>query len=124
MMISNLDVFRSAKLLVNQHGAEAPIEAAMHADAMLAKGDLDTRAVWMRIVKPCLSASRISACAADKTAQITYAATALTMVLINFECMPDTVSKTSRHKLNSNQRTGCMSEYLNGQESLQQKGDA
>ena len=32
--VSDLDVFRSANLLVNQHGAEAPIEAAIHADAI------------------------------------------------------------------------------------------
>ncbi len=50
-MTPYLDIYRSADLIVQQHGAEAPIEAAMHADAMLAKGDLDTRAVWLRIVK-------------------------------------------------------------------------
>ena len=41
MMVSNLDVFRSANVLVDRHGAEAPIEAAMHADAMLERGGLD-----------------------------------------------------------------------------------
>ena len=49
--VSELDVFRSAKLLVDQHGTAAPIEAAMHADAMLEKGDLDGQEVWLRIVK-------------------------------------------------------------------------
>ena len=48
--ISELDVFRSAKLLVDQHGAEAPIEAALHFDAMLEKGDLDAQRVWSRIL--------------------------------------------------------------------------
>ena len=48
--ISELDVFRSAKLLVDQHGAEAPIEAALRFDAMLEKGDLDGQRVWSRIL--------------------------------------------------------------------------
>ena len=50
-MIPDLDIYRSAKLLVKQHGEDAPIEAAMRADAMLDKGDLDGCAVWKRIVK-------------------------------------------------------------------------
>ena len=50
-MLSDLDIYRSAKLLVKQHGDEAPIKAAMHADTMLDRGDLDGRAVWLRILK-------------------------------------------------------------------------
>ena len=48
---SALDIYRSAKLLVDQHGTEAPIHAAMEADEMLDKGDLDGQAVWLRILK-------------------------------------------------------------------------
>ncbi len=44
------NVFRSANVLVKQHGAEAPIHAAMHADAMLDRGDLDGQRVWLRIL--------------------------------------------------------------------------
>ena len=51
MPISHLDIFRSANLLVKQHGKEAPIHAAMQADAMLEKGDLDGRLAWLRILK-------------------------------------------------------------------------
>ncbi len=40
-MTPGLDFSRSAKLLIDQHGDEAPIHAAMQADAMLDKGDLD-----------------------------------------------------------------------------------
>jgi len=43
--------FTSANLLVKQHGEDAPIHAAMRADAMLEKGDLEGYAVWKRIVK-------------------------------------------------------------------------
>ena len=50
-MTSALDIYRSAKLLIDQHGNEAPIFAAMEADAMLDKGDLDGERVWLRILK-------------------------------------------------------------------------
>ncbi len=50
-MTSDLDIYRSAKLLVKQHGKEAPIRAALNADAMLERGDLDGQAVWLRILK-------------------------------------------------------------------------
>ncbi len=50
-MTSDLDVYRTAKLLVDKHGAEAPIHAAMKADAMLDKGDMDGAATWRRVIK-------------------------------------------------------------------------
>ncbi len=50
-MTTDQDVFRSAILIVQQHGAEAPIEAAMRADAMLDRGDLDGQRVWLRILR-------------------------------------------------------------------------
>ncbi len=40
-MISDLDVYRSANLLVKRHGEDAPIHAAMRADARLEAGDLE-----------------------------------------------------------------------------------
>ena len=48
-MISEIDVYRSAKLFIEQHGDEAAIQAAMKADAMLDRGDLDGAAVWRTI---------------------------------------------------------------------------
>ncbi len=50
-MISDLDVYRSAQLLVERHGDGAPIEAAMKADAMLEKGDIGGQAAWLRILR-------------------------------------------------------------------------
>ncbi len=50
-MTSDLDIYRSAQALVKQHGQDAPIEAAMRADAMLGKGDLAGVAVWKRILR-------------------------------------------------------------------------
>ena len=49
-MIPDLDIYRSASLLVKRHGEDAPIHAAMRADAMLDTGDLDGLAVWKRIL--------------------------------------------------------------------------
>ncbi len=48
-MTPDLDIYRPANLLVKRHGEDAPIHAAMRADAMLGKGDLDGYAVWKRI---------------------------------------------------------------------------
>ncbi len=50
-MTPDLDIWRSANLLVQQHGEDAPVEAAMRADAMLEKGDLDGCAAWKRILR-------------------------------------------------------------------------
>ncbi len=50
-MTSDLDIYRSANLLVQQHGEDAPIHAAIRADAMLEAGDLDGLAVWKRVLK-------------------------------------------------------------------------
>ena len=50
-MIPDLDIYRSAQVLVRQHGQDAPIHAAMRADAVLDKGDLDGYAGWKRILR-------------------------------------------------------------------------
>jgi hypothetical protein len=51
VVTSDLDIYRSANLLVKQHGEDAPIHAAMRADAMLEKGDLEGYAVWRWILR-------------------------------------------------------------------------
>ena len=53
-MTTDLDIYRSAKLLVDQHGQDALIEAALKADELLDAGDLDGQAVWLRIRKAAL----------------------------------------------------------------------
>ncbi len=50
-MIPDLDIYRTANLLVRRHGEDAPIHAAMRADAMLEAGDLDGYAVWKRVLR-------------------------------------------------------------------------
>ncbi len=50
-MIPDLDIYRSAQVLVKQRGEDATVQAAMRADAMLKKRDLDGYAVSRRILK-------------------------------------------------------------------------
>ena len=50
-MTSELDIFCSANILVKRYGEDAAIEAAMRADAMLDRGDMNGAAVWKRIVR-------------------------------------------------------------------------
>jgi hypothetical protein len=48
-MISELDIWRAATLLIRKHGADAELEAAKRADLMLDRGDPDGQLVWFRI---------------------------------------------------------------------------
>ena len=50
-MIPDLDIYRSANVLVKRHGQDALIHAAMRADAMLEAGDLAGAATWRRILR-------------------------------------------------------------------------
>ena len=50
-MTSDLDIYRSASVLIREHGAGATLEAAQRADAMLEKGDIAGKAVWLRVLK-------------------------------------------------------------------------
>ena len=50
-MNSRMDIWRAADLLVDQHGADAPIRAAQRADKLPAAGDMKGRAVWLGILK-------------------------------------------------------------------------
>jgi hypothetical protein len=50
-MISDLDVWRCAHLLIKQHGDGAEFDAAGRADDMLAKGDVEGQRVWMLVLK-------------------------------------------------------------------------
>ncbi len=49
-MPDEIDIYRSAKLLIDQHGEDAPIFAAQQADRCLEAGDLDGKATWMRAI--------------------------------------------------------------------------
>ncbi len=61
MAPSDLDIFRSANVLVKRHGPDAPIEADMRADELLEAGDLDGVAVWKRILRAVEELLRVEA---------------------------------------------------------------
>ncbi len=50
-MITDLDIYRSARVLIDQHGEDAPIWAAQKADAMLERGNLDGKLLWLKILE-------------------------------------------------------------------------
>ncbi len=51
LMPDEIEIYRSAKLLIDQHGEDAPIFAAKQADKCLEAGDLDGKAVWMGVIR-------------------------------------------------------------------------
>ena len=50
-MTADLDIYRAANELIKQHGEDAPIHAAMRADKLMEAGDMEGKAVWLRITK-------------------------------------------------------------------------
>ena len=48
--MDDLDAYRYAKLLLDQHGSGADLQAAMRADALEAAGDEAGRRAWMQIL--------------------------------------------------------------------------
>ncbi len=49
-MTSDLDIYRTANVLVKHYGDDAALEAAQRADAMLEKGSVDGQRVWKRVL--------------------------------------------------------------------------
>jgi len=50
-MTSDIDVLRAAHLLISRHGGDAPAQAAMRHDELLAAGDMEGATVWKRILR-------------------------------------------------------------------------
>jgi len=48
-MITELDIWRTARLLMTQHGDGAGYAAAQRADALFAKNDFLGMTVWLRV---------------------------------------------------------------------------
>ena len=48
--MEEIDIYRSANLLIKHHGEEAAIFAAMQADACLEKGELDGKVAWLAVI--------------------------------------------------------------------------
>jgi len=48
-MVSDLDIYRAANMLIERHGSAALAEAGRMIDRMLAAGDEEGHTVWRRI---------------------------------------------------------------------------
>jgi len=48
-MLSDLDIYRAAHLMMHSHGGNAELEAAIYADRMLRRGNRDELLTWFRI---------------------------------------------------------------------------
>lgn len=57
-MTEEIDIWRTANLLVKHHGEDASIVAAQRSDACLASGDVQGQLVWKRIVAAILELQR------------------------------------------------------------------
>ena len=51
MKVSDLDIWRLAKVLVKQHGDDAGLYAAQRVDAMAECGDLEGEKTWKRMLR-------------------------------------------------------------------------
>ncbi len=50
-MISDLDIYRAANVIIKQYGEKARLHATMRADAMLKAGDSNGHAAFKRILR-------------------------------------------------------------------------
>jgi len=48
-MLSDVDIYRAAHLMMHEHGDDAELEAATHADRMFRRGDRRELLTWFRI---------------------------------------------------------------------------
>ena len=60
--MDDIDIYRSAAVLIKEQGDKASIHAGMKFDDMLERGDLDGAAVWLRIIKAIHDMQRNSPC--------------------------------------------------------------
>ena len=49
-MVADLDVFRTANVLVKHYAEDAALEVAQRADSFLEAGDVDGCSVWKRVL--------------------------------------------------------------------------
>ncbi len=57
-MASDIDIYRTANVLVKRYGDAAALEAAQRADAMLDKGSVDGQRVWNRVLAAVMEIQR------------------------------------------------------------------
>jgi hypothetical protein len=49
-VVPDIDIRRSAWVLIKRYGPDAALQAAMRAEDLLAQGDADGCAIWKRII--------------------------------------------------------------------------
>ena len=49
--METIDIYRSAKLLIDRYGEDATLEAAARADDLFDEGDLDGAKIWRAILR-------------------------------------------------------------------------
>ena len=64
--MTELDVWRSANILVKRYGAEAVFIATKRADALLDQGDMQGCSAWVRIAKAITDLERPTPSGSDK----------------------------------------------------------
>jgi hypothetical protein len=50
-MVADPDIFRAAKLLIDQHGEDAVSRASERAEELLTAGDAEGAVIWRRILE-------------------------------------------------------------------------
>ena len=50
-MTSQLDIYQTAKALIEEHGDQAPLIAKMRAEAMSSRHDVAGAAVWLGVMR-------------------------------------------------------------------------
>jgi hypothetical protein len=50
-MLPDREIYLAAQAMIRRHGADAAIQAAMRADELMQRGDLDEQRVWLQIVR-------------------------------------------------------------------------
>jgi len=50
-LTDDIDIYRAAKLYIDQHGDQASLQAAMRSDELFDTGDLEGAATWRMIIK-------------------------------------------------------------------------
>jgi hypothetical protein len=56
--MEEIDIWRTARVLMDVHGEAAGFAAAQRADALIAKNDYQGGAVWMRVVRAIVELER------------------------------------------------------------------
>ena len=51
MPVQEIDIWRTAKILIDAHGENASLEAAQHADWAIADGNPQAEGVWKRVLR-------------------------------------------------------------------------